>query len=181
MNYLWADSRGPNTESPMGLHVTTRTSPPFGIAWPLAQTGSAPTHMPWLSWRPGAQDTLQVHLASSLARPWIAWIVSSVGADHGHHRDNATQKCNSASIASGDHTCCRMCSGLCSSSLSSCPMCGRRPRALCGDAPGAAAAPGSSPSPGCTPLAWKATSSPLSLTHGALVSPGNVDLATAQK
>ena len=34
---------------------------PFGIAWPLAKTGSAPTHMPILPWPSGAQDTWQAH------------------------------------------------------------------------------------------------------------------------
>ena len=120
--------------------------------------------------------------AANLARSWIAWTVSSVGDDHGHHRDIATQKCKSASISSGDRACCGMRSGLCSSSPSSCSMCSRGPCALCENSPDVAAAPGASgTSPGCTPLAWKATSSPLSLSHGALASPGNVDLSTAQR
>ena len=133
-------------------------------------------------WRARHLAGASVHPASNLARPWIAWTVSSVDVDHGHHRDDATQKCNSALISSGDRTCCGMHSGLCSSSPSSCPMCGRGPRALCENAPDAAATSGTSdPNPRCTPLAWKATNSPLSLTHGALASLGNVDLTTTQK
>ena len=46
--------------SPLGS--PSASAPPFGIAWPLAKTGSAQTHMPRLPWHSGAQETLQIHL-----------------------------------------------------------------------------------------------------------------------
>ena len=52
------------------------------------------------------------HPASNIARPWIPWTVPFVGVDHGHHRDNATRKCNSASISAGNRTGCGMQSGM---------------------------------------------------------------------
>ena len=45
--------------TPLGL--SSASVHPFGIAWHLAKTGSAPTHMPILPWPSGAQDTWQAH------------------------------------------------------------------------------------------------------------------------
>ena len=178
----------------MGLHVTTCTIPPFhltcqchwpnlhgarrnvlpcffsrsasvhpfGIAWRLAKTASAPTHMPRLPWRSGAQDTWQAH-PCILPRIWPD--LGSLGLTMGTivtmpRRSAALHRCPLAIVPVAG------CIMACAPHHHAIAMRRRGQHALCENAPDAAAAPGTSgPIPGCTPLAWKATSSPLSLTQ----------------
>ena len=105
---------------------------PFGIAWPLAKTGSAPTHMPIIPWPSGAQDTWHAHLCilprilPDLGSPGLfhLWVLT-MGTIVAMPRRSATLHRFRLAIVPvvGMH------SGLCASSPSYCPMCGRGPRA----------------------------------------------------
>ena len=64
MNYLWAETRGPNADSPTGLHVTTHTSPPFHL--------TCQCHCPNPSGARGnVLPCLLTGLATLLPVPWV--------------------------------------------------------------------------------------------------------------